>query len=87
MINRIVAFWKEWKNTSIGKSVEDFYWNVLYTSVVAGAVAASQVVMAGQTDPQVIWGVFTTGVSVSFLKSLSLFKDKYSNPEIPNRPQ
>lgn len=87
MIDNIQAFWTKWKNTSIGKSVEDFYWNVLATSVVAGISAAMPVMIGGETNFQVVWGIFFSGVSIAFFKSLSLFWDKYKSKLTPNTPQ
>lgn len=87
MIERIEKLWGEWKDTAVGKAAQDFFWSVLYSSVAAGLSAALPVVAGGQTDLKIVWGVFYAGVSVSFLKALSLFIDKYRNPQVPNTPQ
>jgi len=86
MFERLRVFWGDWKGTAIGKAVQDFFWTVLYSSIIAGFAAVLPVLAGGQTDPGVVWGLFSTGVSVAFLKSLSLFVDKYRNPTVPNQP-
>jgi hypothetical protein len=87
MINRLSEFWDSWKNTSIGKAAEDFFWTVVYSSVAVGLSAVVPTLMGGATDPRVVWGVFYAGLSVAFLKSVSVFVDKYRHGRVPTTPQ
>lgn len=97
-MNRLTKFYIEWRHTAIGKAVRDFFYSVVFTSLLSGLIALYPffndllgILLAEQVDFSHLdftgaFYAFRVGFIVAFVKAASYWWKNYKDPIVPNTP-
>ncbi len=86
MFTKIQALWKQWKNTAVGKAVEDYVWYLVAAVAYVAVDATSFYLTSHQSSLTETFGPYGAILLVGAIKAVSYLRDRMKDPRVKNTP-